>query len=75
MSPASMAPGSARSAPKAKPDKAHTATKACSSPAPKRLAHTNTATASSMPINQLRAKPKRLTSASHSGMDRAAHKK
>ena len=75
MTPASIAPGSARSEPSATPDIAQTTMKAVLSPSPSRVAQTKAATASSMPISQLRASPLRRTMRSHNAIDSAAQAK
>ena len=56
---------------KATPLATHTAVKAATSPAPSRAAQAKAATASTMPASQARARPRRLTSRTHSGIDRA----
>ena len=57
MTPASIAPGKARSVPKARPDNAQTTAKAMVSPLVNLAAPTNAVMASSMPNIQLRARP------------------
>ena len=75
ITPASKALGSAKSAPKATPESAQISAKASIWPLTTWLAQTKTLMASTMPTSQLRAKPMRLTTANHSGIDSAAHKK
>ena len=70
-----MALGSVRSVPRAMPESAQTMRKGTTSPAPRVAAQMNTATASAMPVSQVRARPMRATSRTHSGMDSAAHRK
>ena len=67
----SSAPGTVRSAPSAAPDKAHTAKNAAVSPAPSPITLTKANTDKPMPSAQLRNKPMRSMTLSHSGNDRA----
>ena len=71
MSWLSRAPGTVRSAPKAMPDTAHTTRKPVVSPAPKPITLTNASTDKPMPSAQLRNKPRRSMTLSHSGNDKA----
>ena len=67
----SRAPGTVRSAPSAMPDRAHTTKKPVVSPAPSVTTLTKASTDKAIPVAQVRSRPMRSITLSHSGNDSA----